>query len=108
MPETENETFNEFYDVVDKFIHLANDLNTQWPRSFVSNVLMYAAARYNTYNWLVEQADLNEPIDDATVLFFSKQYEKMFRDNSEELSPILLKISRFKRIAYHRKKLIQH
>ncbi len=108
MPETEDKTFNEFYDVVDKFITLANDLNTEWPRSCVSNALIYAAARYNTYNWLTQQVDLNQPVDDETVIFFSKQYEKMFRDNMEELSPILLKISRFKQISYTRKKLTQN
>jgi hypothetical protein len=52
MTTDKNEIPQEFYDIVDQFINLANDLGKEWPRSRVSATLMFAAARYNVYNWL--------------------------------------------------------
>jgi hypothetical protein len=48
---------------------------------------MFAAARYNVYNWLNREVDLEQSLDEA-VAYYREQYEKMFRDNVEELTPI--------------------
>jgi hypothetical protein len=87
MTTDKNEIPQDFYDVVDRFINLANDLGKEWPRSRVSATLMFAAARYNVYNWLNRQVDLEQSLDEA-VAYYREQYEKMFRDNVEELTPI--------------------
>jgi len=87
MTTDKNEIPQEFYDVVDRFINLANDLGKEWPRSRVSAALMFAAARYNVYNWLNREVDLEQSLDEA-VAYYREQYEKMFRDNVAELTPI--------------------
>jgi len=77
----------EFYDVVDKFINLANELGTTWPRSRISATLMFAAARYNVYNWLNRDVDLEQTLEQA-VIYYREQYEEMFRENVQELTPV--------------------
>jgi hypothetical protein len=76
----------EFYDVVDRFIDLANELGKEWPRSRISATLMFAAARYNVFNWLHRDIDPEQTLDQA-VAYYAGQYEEMFRDNVEELTP---------------------
>jgi hypothetical protein len=86
MSEAENEIPQEFYDTVDRFIDLANDLEREWPRSRVSATIMFAAARYNVFNWLNREVDLGQTIDQAAA-YYREQYEAMFRDNVQELTP---------------------
>ena len=40
---------NDFHEVADEFIHLANELSEEWAMPFLSAAFMYAAARYNTF-----------------------------------------------------------
>jgi len=87
MSAENNDVPQEFYDVVDKFINLANELESTWPRSRVSATLMFAAARYNVYNWLNRDVDLEQTLDQA-VTYYREQYEEMFRENVQELTPI--------------------
>jgi hypothetical protein len=87
MSTENNNVPQEFYDVVDKFINLANELGTTWPRSRVSATLMFAAARYNVYNWLNREVDLEQTLDQA-VIYYREQYEEMFRENVRELTPV--------------------
>src|SRR4030095_16518082 len=86
MSTENNNVPQEFYDVVDKFINLANELGTTWPRSRVSATLMFAAARYNVYNWLNRDDDLEQTLDQA-VMYYGDQYQEMFRANVQELTP---------------------
>jgi hypothetical protein len=87
MSSEDNDVPQEFYDVVDKFINLANELGTTWPRSRVSATLMFAAARYNAYNWLNRDVDLDQTLEQA-ISYYGGQYEEMFRENVQELSPV--------------------
>jgi hypothetical protein len=80
----------EFYDMVDRFINLANDLEKESARSRVSATLMFAAARYNVFNWLNRDVDLEQNLEDA-VAYYQDQYSKMFRDNVQELTPVYAK-----------------
>ena len=85
-----NDIPQEFYDLVDRFINLANDLEKEWPRSRVSATLMFAAARYNVFNWLNRDVDLEQNLG-AAVAYYREQYGKMFQDNVEELTPVYAK-----------------
>lgn len=87
MRTEDNNVPQEFYDVVDKFINLANELGRTWPRSRVSATLMFAAARYNVYNWLNRDVDLDQTPEQA-LAYYREQYEEMFRDNVKELTPV--------------------
>ena len=49
-------------------------------------LIMYAAARYNAFNWLHREVDLEQSLEEA-VAYYRNEYEKMFRDNVEELKP---------------------
>ena len=71
MSTENNDVPQEFYDVVDEFINLANDLGTTWPRSRVSATLMFAAARYNVYNWLNRDVDLEQSLEEAVAYYVS-------------------------------------
>ena len=86
MNSNETEVPQEFYDVVDRFINLANELGKEWPRSRISATLMFAAARYNVFNWLHREVDLEQTLDEA-VTYYGDQYEEMFRENVKELTP---------------------
>ena len=85
-----NDIPQEFYDLVDQFINLANDLEKEWPLSRVSATLMFAAARYNVFNWLNRDVDLEQNLG-AAVAYYREQYGKMFQDNVEELTPVYAK-----------------
>ena len=87
MSTENNNVPQEFYDVVDKFIDLANELGATWPRSRVSATLMFAAARYNVYNWLTREVELEQTLEQA-LIFYRTQYEEMFRENVQELTPV--------------------
>src|SRR6266850_867516 len=85
-----NDIPQEFYDMVDRFINLANDLEKESTRSRISATLMFAAARYNVFNWLNRDVDLQQNLEDA-VAYYREQYGEMFRDNVEELTPVYTK-----------------
>jgi len=87
MSTEDNNVPQEFYDVVDEFINLVNELGRTWPRSRVSATLMFAAARYNVYNWLNRDVDLDQTSEQA-LAYYREQYEEMFRDNVKELTPV--------------------
>ena len=74
----------EFYQLVDEFILQANRLNEQWPRSRISAALMYAAARFNTHNWLYRDVDLEQSREEAAD-WYTAQYRGMFLDNVQQL-----------------------
>ncbi|HYJ85399.1 MAG TPA: DUF3144 domain-containing protein [Pyrinomonadaceae bacterium] len=87
MSTENNDVPQEFYDVVDKFINLANELGTTWPRSRISATLMFAAARYNVYNWMNRDVELEQTLEQA-VVYYREQYEEMFLENAQELKSV--------------------
>jgi len=74
----------EFFNVADLFVRQANSLLKDWPRSLVSATLLYAAERFNAYNWLFREVDLDQTKEQAAE-FYTSQYRKMFLDNVEQL-----------------------
>jgi hypothetical protein len=50
MSDQQDITQQQFLDMVDRFINLANDVGKSLPRSKVSAALLFAAARYNAFN----------------------------------------------------------
>lgn len=85
MPEGNNEVPEEFYDVVDQFIELANKLAESWPSARVSSAILYAAARYNAFNFYALESDINQNKENA-IEYYCEQYKKMLLNNLEELS----------------------
>ena len=82
MPE--DDVPKEFFDVVDEFVHLANTLNEKWPASRVSSAIMYAAARYNAFNFYAQAPSSSENQEKATD-YFCAQYKAMLLENINAL-----------------------
>jgi hypothetical protein len=76
----------EIFDLVDRFIHLANDLTRDHHTSRVSAVMMYAAARYNAHCFLALGQQPNENRA-AAVEYLLEQYQMMLEENFDALSP---------------------
>lgn len=80
MGEPADDVPQEFFDLVDQFIELANSLCRTWPTSRISSALMYAAARYNAFNFfaLDPEPDKNR---ERAFEYLSEQYRAMLREN---------------------------
>jgi hypothetical protein len=87
MAERAYEIPDEFLEAADRFVTLANEMGDQFSPDWVRTVLMYAAARYNAFNWLTRSEDLDQSLDTAAA-YFRNEYETMFRENIKELEPV--------------------
>lgn len=87
MAERRYEVPDEFLDAADRFVTLANEMGEQYSPDWVRAVLMYAAARYNAFNWLTNDEEREQTLEHAAV-YFRNEYETMFRENIKELEPI--------------------
>ena len=75
---------DEFWDLADGFIDLANAHMDKVGADKVSSALLYAAARFNAFI-VASQEDLDiENEKDGAVQFFSKQYRKVFTESLED------------------------
>ncbi len=78
---------DEFLEAADRFVALANEMGDQYSPDWVRAVLMYAAARYNAFNWLTREEEREQSLD-AAAAYFRSEYETMFRENIKELEPV--------------------
>ena len=78
---------DEFLEAADRFVTLANEMGDQYSPDWVRAVLMYAAARYNAFNWLTRDEEREQSLDTAAA-YFRGEYETMFRENIKELEPV--------------------
>jgi hypothetical protein len=75
----------EFYDVVDEFIKLANELEGKWGSERISSTILFAASRYNAFNfYATDGSSENRP---KAVDYYSSQYREMLLDNLDRLAP---------------------
>jgi len=69
----------EFLDLVDKFIHLANSLAETGQAGEVSAAILFAAGRYNAFNFVsTGGADADRPQAEA---FYVSEYRKALVSN---------------------------
>jgi hypothetical protein len=69
----------EFLDLVDKFIHLANELADGRQSGEVSAAILFAAGRYNAFNFLsTGGTDDTRP---QAETFYVSEYRKAFVSN---------------------------
>ena len=90
MAETRHNIPPEFLDAADEFVQLANKFNDKYPREWVRAVMMYAAARYNAFVWVTRDGDHEQSLDSA-VAYYASEYDKMLRDNVDEIEPVYRK-----------------
>lgn len=72
-----------FHEVADEFINLANELSDDWALPFLSAAIMYAAARFNAFNF--QEVDGNSEKCEEAISYYTEQYNKMLRENLKEL-----------------------
>jgi len=70
----------EFFDLADRFIHLANDLTANHNTSRISAVIMYAAARYNAHCMVAADPEARQN-QSAAIDYFVSQYRSMLEEN---------------------------
>ena len=78
----------EFLKLVDEFIHLANRLAAQGNDGEVSAAILFAAGRYNAFNFLSR----NDPVRDReqAVGFYVSEYRKALVSNMEgDVGPVI-------------------
>ena len=64
---------------MDKFIHLANEMASQRDIGEISAALLFAAGRYNSFNFLAKgRTDKDRP---AALAFYTEEYRKAFESN---------------------------
>lgn len=76
------QTMSEFYDLADKFVNLANELTDSHTSTRISSVILFAAARYNVFNFYVTGGTKNDEEDG--IEYYVDQYRSMLEDNFEE------------------------
>lgn len=76
----------EFLDAADQFVQLANQLNEKYPRDWVRAAMMYATARYNAFVWITRDDNPAQTLD-AAAAYYASEYDKMLRDNVDEIAP---------------------
>ncbi len=77
----------QFFEMVDRYIAQANDFSKKFAPPHVSASLLFAAARFNAFNWVNRSQQQEQTLDEAALLFRA-EYEKMFRDNVHSLTMV--------------------
>ena len=69
----------EFLSDVDKFINLANEMAKDKDIGEVSAAILFAAGRYNSFNFLAKGSTPKEQPE--AIAFYTKEYRKAFESN---------------------------
>lgn len=70
--------------MADKFIDLANEFTSTEPKERVGAAIMFAAARYNSFEAFSKSSDLARDKDDA-VNWYTREYKRMLEANMDDL-----------------------
>jgi hypothetical protein len=83
---SEDKVPQEFWDRADEIIALANKQVQGSTVGKVSSSLLYAAARFNSFNVANSASDLEEMKEDKeeAVQYFTEQYRKMLKENLDD------------------------
>lgn len=76
----------EFWERADEIIALANDQIKDSTIGKVSSSLLYATARFNSFNVASSAKDVEEmkKDKDEAIKYFTKQYKKMLTENLDD------------------------
>ncbi len=69
----------EFLKMVDEFVHLANKLAGETSVGHASAAILFAAGRYNAFNFLSNGG--TEADQPSAVTFYVNEYRKAFQSN---------------------------
>lgn len=85
MDQEKHEVPNDFYDDVDQIIELANRLAEKSSTARISSAILYAAARYNAFNFYALDPDVKNNKEEA-IKYYCEQYRKMLLDHFDDLA----------------------
>lgn len=76
----------EFWEIADSFIHLANQHLERAGRGKVSAAFLYAVARFNAFLVAAEADSPEEMANDKSpaLAYFTQQYKKILRENLDD------------------------
>ncbi len=77
-----DEIMTEFYEMVDKFIKIANQQSKNHNTTRISSVIMFAAARCNAFNFF--ETDGKKQNEAKAIDYYCEQYKLMLPNNFEE------------------------
>ncbi|MBU2985258.1 DUF3144 domain-containing protein [Saccharophagus degradans] len=86
MSDSSSDTQEQYWNLVEEFIELANKRTEECDLGAVSQALMYAAARYSAFylaSASESRKDLKEDKDDA-IDRFSREFKRLFADSTED------------------------
>ena len=86
MDPSQDITEDQYFEMVDQFITQANEYSKRFPHGRVSGALLFAAARYNAFNWVNRSLLRQQTLEEAVALFRA-EYENMFRHNVQNMTP---------------------
>lgn len=83
---SDDPTPKEFWERADKVIALANELVKDSTIGKVSSSLLYAAARFNSFNVATSVSSVEEMKKDKqeAIRYFTEQYKKMLTENLDD------------------------
>ncbi len=84
MSTTPPEDAQEFFAISNRFIELANEMNSDFPRARISAAFLYSAARYNAFSWRKREV-MPEQTEEEAIDFFCAQYRQLLRNNLQAL-----------------------
>ena len=84
------EDAQEFFAISNRFIELANEINSDFPRARISAAFLYSAARYNAFSWMKREVMLEQTEEEA-IEFFCAQYKQLLRNNITAMKQEALK-----------------
>ena len=90
MPTTPPEDAREFFAISNRFIELANEINSDYPRARISAAFLYSAARYNAFSWMKHEV-MPEQTEEEAVACFCEQYRQLLRNNITAMTQEALK-----------------
>ena len=80
MSTPSKEDAQQFFDLSNRFVTLANELGEEHGKPRVSAAILWAASRYSAFTWVMSGAPQKQTPEEAVELFVA-QYRKMLVDN---------------------------
>jgi hypothetical protein len=80
MTTPSKEDAQQFFDLSNQFVTLANELGEEHGKPRVSAAILWAASRYSAFTWVMSGAPQKQTPEEAVELFVA-QYRKMLVDN---------------------------
>ena len=80
MSTPSKEDAQQFFELSNRFVTLANELGEDHGKPRVSAAILWAASRYNAFTWVMSGAPEKQTPEEAVEIFVA-QYRKMLAEN---------------------------